>query len=352
MVALIMAGGFGKRFWPLSRKSRPKQFLKIVSDEKTLLQMTFERLLPRFTADKVFVVTASNQSNLIRENLPSIPDRNIIIEPFGMNTAPCIALATAYIAEFFPPNETIVVLPSDHLIEKKTHFLELLEYALKAANKGYLVTFGIKPDKSSTAYGYIETGDEIENGIFQVKSFKEKPDLATAQEFIELGNFMWNSGMFVWKINTIEKAISEFLPEVTNLTEKIKCRWSQYGYNHDISDIYKEMPFLPVDVGIMEKAHNRLVIPVDIGWNDVGSWNAVYEISKKDKYGNVHKNKIFNIDSNNNYILSQKPVCLIGVDNTVFVETDDVILISNKEETEKVKNIVKILEESNSKELL
>jgi len=270
MIALIMAGGIGSRFWPLSRESNPKQFLKIVS-EKSMIQMTVERLLPEIKIEDIFIVTSASQTKLVKEHLPALPEENIIIEPFGMNTAPCIALSTVYLSRKYDSEEKMIVLAADHLIENTTEFLRSLKIAATAAEEDYLVTFGIKPNYPATGYGYIEAGRKISDEMFYVKQFKEKPDLKTAEEFLKAGNFYWNSGMFAWKLKTILSAYKNYLPQVFELLEKISRKWEDFGLKADISQEYALMPKLPVDIGIMEKAEKRIVIPVDYGWNDVGS---------------------------------------------------------------------------------
>ncbi|OQX71936.1 MAG: mannose-1-phosphate guanylyltransferase [Candidatus Cloacimonas sp. 4484_275] len=344
MIALIMAGGIGSRFWPLSRESNPKQFLKIVS-EKSMIQMTVERLLPKIRIDDIYIVTSASQTKLVKKHLPDLPEENIIIEPFGMNTAPCIALSAEYLARKYDSSEKMIVLAADHLIKNTREFLRTLEIAVEAAEKDFLVTFGIKPNYPATGYGYIEAGRKIADEMFVVKQFKEKPDLKTAERFLQAGNFFWNSGMFAWKLETILKAYHNYLPEVSGLLEQISRKWKKIGIQADISEEYARMPKLPVDIGIMEKAEKRIVIPVDYGWSDVGSWKALYDISAKDKNENVLKAENIVLESNGNYVNSRKLVTLIGVENLVVVETDDAILISARDKSEDVKKVVNILKE-------
>lgn len=344
MIALIMAGGIGTRFWPASRKSNPKQFLNIVSDD-SMIQMTVKRLSPKIKIEDIYIVTAESQVELTKQHLPELPEENIIIEPFGMNTAPCIALSAKYLARRYNKNEKMIVLPADHLIALKDDFLASLEIGEEAANDNNLVTFGIKPDYPATGYGYIEAGQKIDENKFSVVQFKEKPDQETAQVFLDSGNFYWNSGMFMWKIGTILDAYHSYLPKVAEVLNKIDERWNEDGSSADISSEYALMPRIPVDIGIMEQAEKRVIIPVDYGWSDVGSWKALFEISKKDSNNNVLKcvNQIIN--SNNNYVSSEKFVALIGVDNLVIVDTKDALLITNKDDSEDVKKIVEKLKE-------
>ena len=346
-----MAGGIGTRFWPLSRETNPKQFLNIVSD-KSMIRMTVERLLSKIKMEDIYIVTARSQVSLIKEHLQELPDENIIIEPFGMNTAPCIALSAQYLTRKRDKNEVMIVLPADHLIRDRDDFLSSLTMAEKSAENDFLVTFGIKPGYPATGYGYIEAGEKCDKDCFLVKQFKEKPDLETAKEFLESGNFFWNSGMFMWKIETILKAYKNYLPKVTQILEKIDDKWNLEGLSVDISDEYAEMPKVPVDIGIMEKAEKRVVIPVDYSWSDVGSWKALYDISEKDENNNVLKCENEIIDSTGNYVNSNKFVSLIGVKNLVVVDTEDALLIADKDHSEDVKKIVEKLKDDERNELL
>lgn len=351
MIALIMAGGIGTRFWPLSRKTNPKQFLNIISED-SMLQMTVKRLYAKIKIEDIYIVTANSQVELTRKHLPCLPLENIIIEPFGMNTAPCIALSAQYLARKYSKTVKMIVLPADHLIAFNDDFLASLEIGEDVADKNNLVTFGIKPDYPATGYGYIEAGKKIEQKMFYVKQFKEKPDLATAKQFLSSGNFFWNSGIFMWKIETILDAYKEYLPKVAQVLKKINARWDKDGLSADISSEYAQMPKIPVDIGIMEQAEKRIVIPVDYGWSDVGSWKALYKISDKDENNNVINCEYEAIDSNNNYINSKKFVALIGVDDLVVVESDDALLITKIDRSEEVKTIVEKLKKEGKEELL
>jgi len=351
MIALIMAGGVGTRFWPLSRQTNPKQFLNIISKE-SMIQMTVKRLYPKIKFEDIYVVTAGSQAELTKKHLPELPSVNIIIEPFGMNTAPCIALSAQYLARKYDKHEKMIILPADHLIALNDDFLASLDIGEDAAGADNLVTFGIKPNYPATGYGYIEAGKEIDNNKFTVIQFKEKPNLETAEQFINSGNFFWNSGMFMWKIETILNAFKAYLPKVAEVLEKIDKRWNKDGLSADISPEYALMPKIPVDIGIMEQAEKRVVIPVDYGWSDVGSWKALYDIASKDKNNNVINCDNQTIDSCNNYVNSKKFVALIGIENLVVVESDDALLIVQKDRSEDVKNIVEKLKMDKKEKLL
>ena len=351
MLALIMAGGSGTRFWPASRASCPKQFLRI-SGSKSMLQLTFERLEPIIPAERVFVVTAASQADLVREHLPQIPTQNIIIEPFGMNTAPCIALGLARLQKLYPPEECMVVLPADHVIRDVPVFLESLAHAEKVAKTGALVTFGIVPEYPATGYGYIECGEELEPGVRQVARFKEKPDLATATEFLRQGSFLWNSGMFCWSLEAIGRAFGEFLPEALDIAREVVELTASGAESEQIARAYASMPRVPIDVGIMEPARQRAVIPVNYGWSDVGSWKALADISAADAQLNTFQQPGFALDAKDNYIYSNKFVALIGVEGLCVVETGDAILVATKSRSEDVKKVVEHLQRLGKDELL
>ncbi len=345
-----MAGGSGKRFWPLSRKKNPKQFLRIVS-EMSMIQMTVDRLLDKIHMKDIYIVTSASQADLVRKHLPDLHKSNIIIEPEGMNTAPAIALSAQYLSRRYNKNETMFVLPADSVIGSIDEFIKSFDPAEKASDLGSLVTFGVEPTYPATGYGYIEGGDQAEYGL-NVKSFKEKPDSDAAMYFFDSGNYFWNSGMFMWKIDTILNSFSKYLPKVRTLLKEIDVIWEEEGIDADISYVYSMMPRIPVDTGIMEQADHRVVIPVDYGWSDVGGWKALYEIAEKDTDGNVFNCKHEILDSKDNYIHSEKFVALIGVNNLVIVDSPDVLMISEAHQSERVKDIVESLEEKSLNNLL
>jgi mannose-1-phosphate guanylyltransferase len=350
MIAVIMAGGSGTRFWPQSRQRHPKQFLK-VAGERSMLQLTVDRLLPKIPINDIYIVTAADQLALVQLHLPALPQNNIIIEPFGMNTAPCIALSVEYLRPRYSDDTTMIVLPADHVIRDPNSFLENLEKAGQAAQSGALITFGIVPDYPATGYGYIEAGAELKSGIFTVQRFKEKPDLRTAQSFLSQGGFYWNSGMFCWTISAISHAYKAYLPEVSDICGQIGDIWQAQGSKADISELYQRMPRIPIDIGIMEKADDCAVIPVEMGWSDVGSFKALAEISPKDEQGNFSSSELMTIDSRENYIQSDKFVALIGVEKLCLIETKDAILITTKDRSEEVKLIVEKLKQDQRNDL-
>ncbi|MCB5287859.1 MAG: NTP transferase domain-containing protein [Candidatus Cloacimonetes bacterium] len=351
MIAVIMAGGSGTRFWPQSRKDHPKQFLQ-VAGSRSMIQLTVDRLLPLIPVNNIYIVTAADQVALVVEHLPALPEENIIIEPFGMNTAPCIALSLQYLKPLYSEDTTMIVLPADHVIRHTEAFLDSLKKAQQTAQSGALITFGIVPDHPATGYGYIEAGAEVEAGIFKVQRFKEKPDLKTATAFLEQGGFYWNSGMFCWSLASISQAFEAHLPQAAELCDKIGKIWHEQGISADISELYRQMPRLPIDIGIMEKAELRYVIPVDIGWSDVGSFKALAEINPADEQGNASNSEIMTIDAKDNFVQSGKFTALIGVENLCIIETEDAILVCQKDRAEEVKHIVERLSQAGRNDLL
>lgn len=351
MLALIMAGGSGTRFWPASRAALPKQFLRITGD-KSMLQLTFDRLEPLIPADRIFVVTSAALAEPVREHLPQIPRQNIIIEPFGMNTAPCIALALAHLQRLYPADESMVVLPADHVIRDVPVFLDSLSKAEKVAQSGALVTFGIVPEYPATGYGYIECGAETEPGVLKVTRFKEKPDMETATDFLRQGNFLWNSGMFCWTLEAIAGAFTKFLPLALEIAEEVVTLQISGASEEAVSAAYSRMPRIPIDIGIMEPAQLRAVLPVSYGWNDVGSWKALADISSADEELNSFRKPGFTVDASDNYVYSDKFVALIGVEGLCVVETEDAILVTTKTRSEEVKKVVEHLQKQNKDSLL
>ncbi len=345
--AVIMAGGSGTRFWPRSTENRPKQFLNIFGD-RTMLQDTVDRIKPLVSPDRVWVITNDKYVDLVQEQLPDVPVNNIVGEPVGKNTAPCVAAAATLIKEK-DPNGTMVVLPADHLIGKPDTFLSILETAqAKAREPGALVTIGIKPDHPETGYGYIEfdedTSEDIEgHQVKTVKQFREKPDLDTAEEFVTSGNFLWNSGMFIWKASTILEKFKQHLPTIFDEVEKLKPSVGTDSQKEAINEFYYGCTSISIDYGIMEQADSVFVVPGSFEWNDVGSWRAVYDLRSKDENGNViQTDTSATADAKNNLIQSEsgKMIALVGVENLAVVETDSAILVCDLDSSQGVKKVV------------
>lgn len=349
MIALIMAGGAGTRFWPASTRSFPKQFLPILGD-KSMIRVTFERLLPLIQPQDIYVVTTQDQVHLVKEHLDQMPEENIIVEPAGMNTAPCLALSLSYLARRYPPETPMFALPADHYIRDTKSFLKSLKVAAKIAGRGMLVTFGIKPSYPATGYGYIQAGGEIRPGVLGAHRFKEKPDLKTAISFLEQGNFYWNSGMFCWILGILGWAFEMYLSEAILISEKITEAREAGDTSKD--ELYFQMPKLPIDVAILEKAANRVVIPVDYGWSDVGSWEALANLSDKDENGNSFKSGGVGLNSKDNYVHTSKFTALIDVEDLCIVEGKDAFLICPKKSSESVRQLVDLLKKEKHDKLL
>ncbi|ADQ14109.1 mannose-1-phosphate guanylyltransferase [Halanaerobium hydrogeniformans] len=346
--ALIMAGGEGTRFWPLSRKNKPKQFLKLSDEQCNMLQKTVHRIKSFVGLENIYISTNQLYAPAIKEQLSHLPAENIIIEPLKKGTAPSIALSTAVISKK-NPGSTIIVLPSDHLIQDSEAFIEIIKKAVMTASIGKnLVTIGIEPTHPETGYGYIQYGKEIHNidgkSVFKVEKFREKPDLAKAREYLEAGNYLWNSGIFVWNIKTILASFKKYLPEIYQSMLKIKKALGSENETEIIRTEFEKMPEITVEYGIMEKIENIYVIPGSFGWDDLGSWPALARIKKSDQEGNIVVGKHYGIDTTNSIIYSQdKVITTIGLDNLVIVDTDDAILICDKDRAQDVKKIRDIL---------
>jgi len=349
MYIILMAGGVGTRFWPRSRKAMPKQLLNIVGS-KSMLQLTFERIKPLTTPDKILIITNIEQKIEIENQLPEIPKDNIIAEPMGRNTAPCIGLAGAIIQAREKSNTTMVVLPADHLISDIENFQQTIKVGADyASENNCLITLGIQPTYPETGYGYIQMDKLIfeKNGkqIFRVKTFAEKPHLETAQRFLESGDFLWNSGMFIWSVDFIMSEIDEYLPELGEDLIKVRKAYATDKFEKVVADVYSRTKSVSIDYGLLEESQNVCVVKSDFSWNDLGSWEAVYNISPKDKYGNVNNcEESILINSKNNYLYSQKKLlAAVDIENLVVVEMNDSILICRKDRSQNVKSVVEYL---------
>jgi len=356
MFAVIMAGGRGTRFWPRSREKMPKHLLDIQS-EKSLIRETVDRIRPLVSPERTLIVTGRSHAVELIRLLPEIPSENIIIEPVGRNTAPCIGLAALHIQKR-AGDAVMLVLPSDHRIAAEAQFRHVLEAAaVAAASQEALLTIGIEPTGPATGYGYLEAGELVSTDgdlqIRRVKSIREKPDLATAGEFLEKGGFLWNSGMFIWKASTILSEIARFLPDVYQGLTEIQPVLGGEGEDAVIERVYPSLPSVSIDYGVMEKAKNVLVLPGDFGWSDLGSWDALWEESPKDEDGNVVRGRFIGIDSGDSLVYSpEKLVALVGVRDIFVVETKDALLICRRERSQDVRRVVEKLEKEGLAEYL
>lgn len=352
--ALIMAGGKGERFWPKSRISLPKQFLSLTDDGKTMIQLTVERIRPLVELEDVYIATNSLYKNLVLDQLPGIPEENILCEPIGRNTAPCIGLGAVHINTKYD-DAVMIVLPSDHLIKNNEVFADTLIRAAEVAQQGEnLVTVGITPNYPETGYGYIHYDKETKLGTANaVKQFVEKPDIELAKQYLASGEYLWNSGMFVWKVSTILDNFKKYMQDIYEGLVVIKNSIGTADYESVLKDTFTAMRSESVDYGIMENAENIYSIPGDFGWDDVGSWLAVGRIKKNDENGNVINGNVVSVSSKNCVIEAKdKLIAVVGLEDIVVVDTDDATLVCDKEHAGEIKKILAKLREEGKNEYL
>ena len=345
---IIMAGGIGSRFWPLSRTRYPKQFIDILGVGKTLLQQTFDRFTELIPVENIYIVSNAEYNEIIQDQIPNVPVENILLEPSRRNTAPCIDYANHRILER-EPEAQIIVAPSDHLILKEDIFLDTLKQGLDFVGKNdALLTLGIKPSRPETGYGYIQAiqkplkGHEVV-ALKKVKTFTEKPDPEMAKIFFERGEFFWNAGIFFWSLPAIMKAFESFVPEIHSLFAKGKGLYGTAKEEQFIKKTYERCKNVSIDYAIMEKADNVYVLSADFGWSDLGTWGSLYEQMKMDKQGNAVNGKhvfLYNSSGNVINVPDDKLVLLQGLENHIVVESDNVLLICKKEEEQRIKEFV------------
>ncbi|MGL4570201.1 MAG: mannose-1-phosphate guanylyltransferase [Clostridium sp.] len=341
LCALIMAGGKGTRFWPLSTEEKPKQFLNLISDE-TMIQMTVNRVTPIIPIERIFVCTGSMYVDLVKNQLPQLPDRNIIIEPEGRNTAPCIALSAMVMKRYYK-DATMVVLPSDHLIKDEEKFRNILldgeEYLRH--NDDNILTLGMTPNRAETGYGYIKYMDKKcainSSDVINVEKFVEKPNIEVANEYLRDGSYLWNGGMFLWTVNNILTQMREYIPRTYDALKVIEYA-SEEELQNVIDENYCNTETISVDYAILERAKNICVIPSDIGWDDIGTWESVERYKKKDCDNNIITENVQVIESKSNMaLINNKKVIMIGIEDTMTVETEDSIFIVNKNYMDKLR---------------
>ena len=356
---VVMAGGVGTRFWPRSREKTPKHLLQIIG-KGTMLEGTVRRLEPLVPASDVFVVTNRLQKAQVMKQLPNVPEENILIEPVGRNTAPCIGLAALHVRRMYP-DAVMLVIPADHIINDDAEFLRVLSVASSTAEESHsLLTIGIPPTHPETGYGYIQIFNEegahnpyFSRGVLKVKTFAEKPNLQTAERFLSSGDFLWNSGMFAWRADTILLQIQKCLPDLHAELMKIDKVIGTPQYQATLELVYGVIRGISVDYGVMEKAENVYVIPGKFGWNDIGSWDEVYRVSGKDEKGNSITGKVILKETKNSYIYSpEKVVAAIGVEDLIIVNTDDALLICKRGQSQEVKEISDYLKRKQMNEYL
>lgn len=339
-----MAGGIGSRFWPRSKEKKPKQLLKIFGSN-SMIQDTVGRLDGLVKKENIYVVTNKMQKAEIKHQLPEIPAENIIDEPFGKNTAAAIGLASIIVGKK-NSEAVILTLPADHIIKEKEDFLQTLSSAAEFAyNSKGLVTIGINPTRPETGYGYIQIDEKpAYDNIFKVLTFAEKPNYATAVRFIESGDFLWNSGMFIWRIDSILNEIKQHMPELYEGLLQIEESLNSPHFEKVLSSVYGQLKSISIDYGVMEKSDNVYLTKGNFTWSDVGSWEEVYQLTEKDEDGNAIVGKAYCQNTNDSYIYSPKKfTAVVGVDNIIVINTEDALLICRRDKAQDVKNVVDYL---------
>jgi mannose-1-phosphate guanylyltransferase len=360
---VILAGGSGTRFWPRSRRKLAKQVLAL-DGEQSMIQKTVDRLLPLSAERNFWIITNSFVNSEIERQLPGIPGKQIVVEPEPRNTAPAIGLA-AFLLARQDPKAIIGMFPADHVIGDEEAFCQVLRKAIEIAGNGEnIVVMGIQPTRAETGYGYIETGERLNGDLFRVRRFTEKPNQEKAEDFVAAGNYYWNSGMFMWSVHTLTHALREHFPESTPYLEEIAAAWDTPEFEAKFADLYPRCENISIDYALLEPrsakgehSSNLYCLRADFGWNDLGSWAALYEhhsVKTTDDGLNVVEGKaLYMVNAKGNYIYApDKFVAAVGVDNLVVVETDDAILITTREHSQDVGKIVKYLTEKKMTELV
>lgn len=340
----IMAGGIGSRFWPMSRTSYPKQFLDILNLGSTLIQSTYQRFQKFIPEKNIYIVTSEEYVEVVKEQLPNLPIENIVAEPSRKNTAPCVAYIS-YKLRQLNNKGSLICAPADHLILDETAFVKVcLEALAFVTEHKALITLGIQPSHPNTGYGYIQYEQQpVNDNVYKIKTFTEKPNLDLAKTFIASGDFLWNAGIFVWGVSTIVHAFEQHLPEMAELFEAEKDAFNSKKEKKSINKIYPLCTNISIDYGIMEKANNVYIIPASFGWSDLGTWNSGYDNMEKDYLGNaVAGSDVMVIDARDNmiHVPNHKLVLLQGMNDYIIVDTEDVLLICKKEKEQEIKQYV------------
>ncbi len=337
---VIMAGGVGSRFWPYSRNYRPKQFLDVLDTGYSLIQLTNNRFKSICPQENVYVVTNSSYVDLVKEHLPNLSDHQILSEPMGRNTAPCIAYASYKIAAK-NKNANIIVTPSDHTVFKEKEFEEVILTAVEsAASSDRIITIGIKPNRPETGYGYIQFLPDLADQVKKVKTFTEKPGIELAKKFLDSGDFVWNAGIFIWNVNTIQSAFEKFLPDMAELFAQGESLYHSPQEPNFIKDVYYQCKNISIDYGVMEKASNVYVVQADFGWSDIGSWATLHDMKKKDENNNVFEATILAYDTKNCIVKGPKDKLIIvqGLDGYLVADIDNVLVICEKNDEQQFRN--------------
>jgi mannose-1-phosphate guanylyltransferase len=357
--ALIMAGGIGTRLWPLSRRDRPKQSLRLIG-KRTMFEHAVDRIAPLFQPEEIFVVTGSEHVAALAAQAPELPPENFIVEPQGRGTAPCIGLGAIHLRRQ-DPDAVMAVLTADHFISDVPQFRRVLTAAAEIAEDGHLVTLGIKPSSPSTGYGYIKQGESLAEvdgfTAFRAERFTEKPSLETAMHMVESGDYSWNSGMFIWRLDRIMEEFRRQMPEFYVQLAEIEATLHTSGYEATLNRIWPQVIRQTIDYGVMEGAEDVAVIPVDIGWSDVGSWASLMELLTADEEGNIVVGPHLGIDTRDTLVFGasegkRRLITTIGLEGMVIVDTEDALLVCSREREQEVRAIVRQLEAGENKDCL
>jgi len=360
IVPVIMAGGRGERFWPKSRIKFPKQFLNLLG-QQSMLQLTVQRLTGLVPLENIHIVTGEEYRSLVNSQIPDLPSDNLIIEPIGRNTAPCIGLAAMVVKRKYGEDAIMVVVPSDHLIEDSIGYLDTLKAACEAAYvyDDTLVTIGITPNEPATGYGYIQIDKVItqinKHSIYKVKRFVEKPNYETAAAYLRAGGYYWNSGMFIFTVDSILSNIKTHMPDLYKNLQEIYLAQHSETYERVLNYVYPQMPSISIDYGVMEKADKVLVIPADFGWDDIGSWTSLERIRTKKDGTNVIRGNVISLDSHRCIVeadCEEKLIVLLGTEDLIVVDTDDVTLICSKDRAQEIKMVLDNLKKCNQERYL
>ncbi|TCL70780.1 mannose-1-phosphate guanylyltransferase [Hydrogenispora ethanolica] len=357
-VFVIMAGGRGERFWPRSRRTHPKQLLSLVG-EQSLLQASVERIRKLTEDRRIYVVTNRDYVEKVRDQLPMLPERNILVEPESRNTAPCVGLAATYIASHFRGEDPVMaILPSDLLVRRPEFMRKMLQSGIDYATAHDVgVIYGAWPTRPETGYGYIQLGKVAakESGVtfHEVAGFKEKPDSATAAQYLVSQEYLWNGGIFVWRVRCLLQELAAHLPQLATGLETLKAWLGTAAETERLKEIYPRIPAISFDYGILEKTRNIVVIPADFGWDDLGSWNSLERYLPQDDFGNVAQGDLIALDSSNCIVYSErKPVVTLGVSDLIIVEAEDSLLVCAKQRAQDMKKVLERLREEHHEELL
>ena len=356
MTALIMAGGRGERFWPRSRKNLPKQFLSLTDSDRTMLQSTVDRIRKLVEPENILIATNEVYKDLVKEQLPEVPEENILCEPAAKNTAPCIGWGAVTIRKRYG-DAMMIVLPSDHQVMQPHLFRSVLKNAAQVAEEtDALVTLGISPTTPDTGYGYIQYDPETPSGYasaFRVRRFVEKPDAETARKYLASGEYLWNSGMFIWKASSILREMKEFLPENYGLLTGIEQAIGLPGEKEALRERFGQMQSISIDYGIMERAKNVYVLPASFGWDDVGSWLALERMNSADDQGNVIKGDVVKVNSARCIVQGGKrTIAMVGLEDVIIVDAEDALLVCARDSAGEIKKVLEILRAVNRNELL